>query len=159
MNQRWIFVVLLVLALSSQMGSSQTGEARNALLNTIRSADSKFFDAYNRCDLAGLGSMVSDDLEVYHDQAGLMVGKEPFLAAIKQNICGKVQRTLIEKTLEVYPLKGYGAVEIGIHRFRHPNEPGNVGDAKFVIIWHEVDGTWTVTRTISYQHNEGLLAK
>lgn len=64
------------------------------------------------------------------------MGKEPFLAAIKQNICGKVQRTLLPDTLEVYPLKGYGAVEIGIHRFHHPGRPEDgVGDAKFVTLW------------------------
>jgi len=103
--------------------------------------------------------MVADDLEFYHDQSGLSVGKAPFLAAIKQNICGKVQRTLLEKTLEVYPLKGYGAVEIGVHRFHHPNEPANIGDAKFVNIWHNDNGVWKVTRVISYEHNEGLLVK
>ena len=157
-NKRWLFLVLF-FTLSSQMGNSQTNEHPNALFDTIKSIDSKFFDAYNHCDLAALGSMVSEDLEFYHDQSGLTVGKEPFLAAIKQNICGKVQRTLIENTLEVYPLKGYGAVEIGIHRFHHPTEPGNVGDAKFVIIWHQDNGMWKVTRTISYEHNEGLLAK
>ncbi|HVI79849.1 MAG TPA: hypothetical protein VM715_17120, partial [Candidatus Acidoferrum sp.] len=69
-------------------------------------------------------------LEFYHDQTGLSLGKGPFLAAIKQNICGKVQRELLPQTLEVYPLKGYGAVEIGVHRFHHPGDPGNVGDAK-----------------------------
>ena len=158
-NKRWPFLVLFVLALSGQLGSSQISDHPNTLFDTIKSADSKLFDAYNRCDLAVLGSMVSEDLEFYHDQTGLTVGKEPFLAVIKQNICGKVKRTLIENTLEVYPLKGYGAVEIGIHRFSNPNEPGNVGDAKFVIIWHDVSGTWKVTRTISYEHNEGLLAK
>ncbi|HKD60719.1 MAG TPA: nuclear transport factor 2 family protein [Terracidiphilus sp.] len=125
----------------------------------IKSLDAKLFDAYNHCDLAVLGSMVSEDLEFYHDQTGLSVGKAPFLAAIKQNICGKVQRTLIENTLEVYPLKGYGAVEIGIHRFHHPNEPGNIGDAKFVTIWHDDNGAWKVSRVISYEHNEGVLAK
>jgi hypothetical protein len=159
MTKRLPLLFLFLPALSGQLGSSQTSDHPNALFDTIRSIDSKFFDAYNHCDLAVLGSMVSDDLEFYHDQTGLMVGKEPFLAAIKQNICGKVQRSLIENTLEVYPLKGYGAVEIGIHRFQHPSEPSNVGDAKFVIIWHEVNGTWKVTRTISYEHNEGLLAK
>jgi hypothetical protein len=114
---------------------------------------------YNRCNLEILGSMVSGDLEFYHDQTGLMVGKAPFLAAIKQNICGKVQRNLLEDTLEVYPLKGYGAVEIGIHRFHHPDQPGNVGDAKFVTIWHDDNGVWKVTRVVSYEHNQGLLAK
>ncbi len=104
--------------------------------------------------------MVSDDLEFYHDQTGLSVGKAPFLAGIKQNICGKVKRELLPQTLEVYPLKAYGAVEIGIHRFHHPAHPEDgTGDAKFVMLWRNKDGTWKVTRVISYEHNKGLLAK
>ena len=157
--KKWLCLLLLVSIMSSQRSVGQCSENRDALFSTIKSLDAKLFDAYNSCDLAVLGSMVSDDLEFYHDQTGLSVGKAPFLAAIKQNICGQVQRTLIENTLEVYPLKGYGAVELGIHRFHHPNEPGNIGDAKFVTIWHNDNGVWKVTRVISYQHNEGLLAK
>jgi hypothetical protein len=70
-----------------------------------------------------------------------------------------VQRELLSGTLEVYPLKGYGAVEIGIHRFHHPQDPDNVGDAKFVMLWQNKDGVWKVTRVISYNHNQGLLVK
>src|SRR5580692_4226222 len=112
---------LLVLpTLPCMLANAQSGAQPDPLFKTIQSLDTKLFDAYNHCDLNTLGAMVSDDLEFYHDQTGLSVGKEPFLAAIKQNICGKVQRELLSATLEVYPLKGYGAVEIGIHRFHHP---------------------------------------
>jgi hypothetical protein len=63
-------------------------------------------------------------------------------------------------TLEVYPLKGYGAVEIGVHRFHHPGQPEDaMGDDKFVTLWQNKDGAWKVTRVISYEHNHGLLAK
>ena len=158
-TKRWIFLLPLAFVFSILSATAQTANPPDALFQTIKSLDAKLFDAYNHCDLETLGSMVSDDLEFYHDQTGLMVGKAPFLAAIKQNICGKVQRTLLDATLEVYPLKGYGAVEIGIHRFHHPNEPDNVGDAKFVNIWHDDNGVWKVTRVISYEHNQGLLAK
>ncbi len=123
-----------------------------ALTRTVTDLDTKLFDAYNHCDLKTLGVMVSDDLEFYHDQTGLMVGKAPFLEAIKNNICGKVQRTLVPGSLEVYRLKGYGAVEIGVHRFHHPGDPGPGGEAKFVTIWHDTDGGWVVTRVISYDH-------
>ncbi len=77
--------------------------------------------------------MVVDDLEFYHDKSGLMVGKQPFLVAIKNNICGKVTRELVKGSLEVYPLKGYGAVEIGVHRFHHPGTQDHdvLGEAKF----------------------------
>ena len=158
-SKRWMFLLSVTFFFSILSGTGQTNNPPGALFETIKSLDTKLFDAYNHCNLDTLGSMVSDDLEFYHDQTGLMVGKAPFLAAIKQNICGKVQRTLLEDTLEVYPLKGYGAVEIGIHRFHHPNEPDNVGDAKFVTIWHDDNGVWKVTRVISYEHNQGLLAK
>lgn len=157
--KKWLLLFLLAFALTGQPSSGQTRQHPTPLFDTIKALDAKLFDAYNHCDLAVLGSMFSDDLEFYHDQTGLLVGKAPFLAAIKQNVCGKVQRTLVESTLEVYPLKGYGAVEIGIHRFHHANEPDNIGDAKFVTIWHNDDGVWKVTRAISYEHNEGLLAK
>lgn len=156
---KWWSLSLLVLLLSGRLSIAQTPEHPDALFETVKSLDARLFGAVNNCDLAALGSMVSDDLEFYHDLTGLSVGKTAFLTAIKQNICGKVQRTLVDNTLEVYPLKGYGAVEIGIHRFHHPNEPDNVGDAKFVHVWHNENGVWKITRVISYQHNQGLLAK
>ena len=153
------FFLLVLLALCILHADAQSTPPPDPLFKTIQSLDAKLFDAYNHCDLTTLGAMVSDDLEFYHDQTGLSVGKEPFLAAIKQNICGKVQRDLLPDTLEVYPLKGYGAVEIGVHRFHHPGNPDNVGDAKFVTLWQNKDGVWKVTRVISYGHNQGLLAK
>jgi ketosteroid isomerase-like protein len=123
------------------------------LTRTVTELDTKLFDAYNHCDLKTLGAMVSDDLEFYHDQTGLMVGKAPFLAAIQQNICGKVERTLVPGSLEVYRLKGYGAVEIGVHRFHKAGHPEDVGgEAKFVHLWQNKDGVWRVTRVISYNH-------
>lgn len=122
------------------------------LTQTVTALDTKLFDAYNHCDLKTLGAMVSDDLEFYHDQTGLMVGKAPFMEAIRNNICGKVQRTLVPGTLEVHRLKGYGAVEIGVHRFHHPGDPGPGGEAKFITIWQDKDGVWKMTRAISYDH-------
>jgi hypothetical protein len=124
-----------------------------ALTQTVSALDTKLFDAYNHCDLKTLGAMVSDDLEFYHDQTGLMVGKAPFLAAIQQNICGKVERTLVPGSLEVYPLKGYGAVEIGVHRFHKAGHPEDLGgEGKFVTVWQNKDGVWKITRAISYNH-------
>lgn len=134
-------------------GTAARAQSPDALFKTIQSLDTQLFEAYNRCDLAALSELVSDDLEFYHDQTGLSVGKKPFLEAIKQNICGRVQRTLVAGSLEVYPLKGYGAVEIGVHRFHHPGHPEDgAGEAKFITIWHNKDGKWTVARAISYDH-------
>ena len=122
------------------------------LTQAVTTLDTQLFDAYNNCNLDKLGAMVADDLEFYHDKTGLAVGKQVFLNAIKNNICGKVQRKLVAGSLEVYPLKGYGAVEIGVHRFYHPGDPSNIGEAKFVHLWQYKDGTWKVARVISYDH-------
>jgi ketosteroid isomerase-like protein len=128
------------------------------LTRTVAALDTKLFDAYNHCDLKTLGAMVSDDLEFYHDQTGLAVGRAPFLDSIQKYICGKVQRTLVPGSMEVYRLKGFGAVEIGVHRFRQPGHPEEgEGEAKFVSIWKNADGVWTLTRVISYDH--GSLTK
>jgi ketosteroid isomerase-like protein len=144
-------VVLLAVLCGSVHAQSKTQP--DTLFKTIQSLDTQLFDAYNHCDLPTLGSMVADDLEFYHDQTGLSVGKDPFIAAIKQNICGKVERTVVPGSIEVYPLKGYGAVEIGVHRFHHPgHSPDDVGEAKFVTLWQNKDGAWKVTRVISYNH-------
>jgi len=140
-------LVLAGLPLRAQ-SKAQSGE----LFDKVQSLDTQLFDAYNHCDLKTLGAMVSDDLEFYHDKTGLAVGKEPFITAIRENICGKVERILVPGTLEVYPIAGYGAVEIGVHRFHHPGQPDNVGEAKFVTLWQNKDGLWKVTRAISYDH-------
>ena len=151
-----VALVLTLLALpgaSVAQGSVAKGaSSSDALFQTLSALDTKLFDAYNSCDLKTLGEMVSGDLEFYHDKTGLSKGKEVFLASIRNNICGKVHRTLVPGTLEVYPLKGYGAVEIGVHRFTHPGIDDDLGEAKFTHIWQNKDGTWTLTRVISYDH-------
>ena len=87
------------------------------LFDTIAAQDKRLFDAYNSCDLTTLADMVSEDLEFYHDQTGLARGRAAFIEAIKTNICGKTHRELVPGSLEAYPLKTYGAVEIGDHVF------------------------------------------
>lgn len=150
-----IFCVFLLIAglTGIRCTDAQPKTHPDTLFKTIEGLDAKLFEAYNHCDLATLGDMVSDDLEFYHDQTGLSVGKGPFIAAIKQNICGKVERTLVPGSLQVYPLNGYGAVEIGVHRFRHPGHPEDgAGEAKFITLWQNNNGSWKVTRAISYDH-------
>lgn len=142
----------LPAASMAQASATKSTAAPDALFQTVSELDTKLFDGYNSCDLKTVGEMVSDDLEFYHDKTGLSVGKPVFLASIKNNICGKVHRTLVPGTLEVYPLKGYGAVEIGVHRFTHPGIDDELGEAKLIHIWQNKDGMWKLARVISYDH-------
>jgi len=155
-NLRAKFLAIASLIAFASVAKAQTQQGlppTDELYKTVAGLDTALFDAYNRCDLDKLGSMVAVDLEFYHDKTGLSVGRKPFIAAIKENICGKVQRELVAGTLEVYPLNGYGAVEVGVHRFTHPGDPTNLGEAKFVTLWQLKDGKWTLTRAISFDHH------
>lgn len=129
--------------------------ATDPLYKTVSGLDTALFDAVNHCELDKLSSMVTGDLEFYHDLTGLAVGRQVFLDAVKNNLCGKVHRELVSGTLEVYPLKGYGAVEIGVHRFTHPGDPTNIGEAKFIHVWQLKDGVWQIARVISFDHHSG----
>jgi hypothetical protein len=144
---------------SSRAGAQAPASAQSSdsLYRTIAGLDSAMFDAYNKCDLVRLGSFFAEDLEFYHDQTGLARGRQRFIDAIRENICGKVRRDLVKGSLEVYPLKTYGAVETGDHMFCDPRlhrvcDETISGIAKFVTLWELKDGTWHITRVISYNH-------
>jgi ketosteroid isomerase-like protein len=125
------------------------------LTRSITTLDKRLFDAYNTCDLKTFQSFFVDDVEFYHDQGGVTLGGKALTESVKNNICGKAQRVLVPGTLEVHPMKGYGAVEIGVHRFTHPWEQdhGEVGEAKFIHLWQYKDGAWKITRVISYDNH------
>jgi ketosteroid isomerase-like protein len=147
-------VMFGVLAMGGMRAQAQGAPAtQDELYKTIKAQDAALFGAYNTCDLKTLGAMVTDDLEFYHDLTGLAVGRQVFVDSIKKYICGKVTRELIESSLEVHPLKGYGAVEIGVHRFHHPGQANDdTGEARFVQLWQFKDGVWRLSRVISFEH-------
>lgn len=148
-----IFLWGVLLAVSFAPLQAQT--TPDPLFNTIQSLDARLFDAYNRCDLKQFAAMLDDNLEFYHDVGGLSRGKQPAVDGVKNNICGKVTRELVPGTLEVYPIAHYGAVEIGVHRFHHPGHEDTepIGEAKFMQLWQNQDGTWKLTRIISFDHH------
>jgi len=154
-----LFLLLPLLSLIAVRTEAQP-PAKDELFRTIAALDGEVFDAYNRCDLEKLGSFFTEELEFYHDNGGLTDRtRQSLVESIKNNLCGKVYRVLVPGSLEVYPMNGYGAVEIGVHRFYHPGRDATegVGEAQFVMIWQEKDGVWQITRVISYDHH--LLAK
>ena len=83
------------------------------LYNKIVQLDSILFDAYNNCKMNVSEELYSDSIEFYHDRGGLSTSKKGLLEALKNNICGKVTRHLVIGSIEVSPIPGYGAVEIG----------------------------------------------
>lgn len=130
-------------------------QSQAELDKAIASLDTALFDSYNRCDLEKFAAFFTDDVEFYHDQGGVTLGKADLTESVKKNICGKVTRELVPGTMQVYPMKGYGALEMGVHRFHHPGheDTEGVGEGKFIHLWRYKDGSWKITRVISYDHH------
>ena len=148
-----LFLCLLGLSFLSAHAQAQK-PAADTLFHTIAALDKQLFETIDRCDMAKFAGFWSEDVEFYHDKDGLTVGRDKIVNAVKNNLCGKVKRELVPGTLEVYPIHGYGAVEIGVHRFLHPwaQDHGEVGEAKFIHLWQNKDGQWRITRVISFDH-------
>ncbi len=152
-----IFLLLIQSCSSSKKNQYQLTRHyqpdNQELFNTIVHLDSLFFDAYNNCStkLDYYAGFYSDSMEFYHDQGGLMTSKKQVVDGTEKNICGKVTRELIAGSIEVYPIKGFGAIEIGLHRFHNNQEPPGtkfrVG--RFMIIWQEENNQWKIKRVVS----------
>jgi hypothetical protein len=72
------------------------------LEKTIAMLDTALFDAYNRCDLEKFASLLSENVEFYHDERGLTVGKETLADSVKQHACGRVTREPVPGSLNVH---------------------------------------------------------
>jgi hypothetical protein len=153
-----VFLLMMVTLFLSYCTTAEKEHSKNnykpdskALYDSIVYLDSVFFTAYDKCDTVTMASLISEDLEFYHDQGGLMTSKDSVMEAIKKNICGKVTRELVPGSIEVYPIAGYGAVEMGEHFFHNNQEPEpkehSIG--KFVQLWKNENGNWRLTRIIS----------
>lgn len=123
------------------------------LHDTIVKLDSIFFAAYNTCavNLETYASFYADSIEFYHDKGGLMNVKEEIVTSTKQYVCGKVTRELVKGSIEVYPIKDYGAIEMGLHKFHNNTDPSSANSraGKFIIIWQHKNNQWKITKVVS----------
>lgn len=155
---RTLLVLLPLLTAPIAVADAQSRRGlppTDELYRTVAGLDAAVFEAYNRCELEKFGSYFAEDVEFYHDKAGMSRSRQVLVDAVKNNICNKVRRELVAGTLEVYPMEGYGAVEMGVHRFyelQGPNPTVASGEAQFIHLWQNQNGTWKVTRVISYDH-------
>jgi hypothetical protein len=125
------------------------------LTAAITAQDSAIFQAYNQCDLNAFARYIAPDIEFYHDKGGVTLGRADMVASIKNGVCGKLRRELKPGSLEVYPIKDFGAVEIGVHRFCELSTGRCDGMARFIHLWKYHDGVWQLSRVISYDHHPG----
>ena len=124
------------------------------LYKEIAHMDSVLFNAFNTRDIELFKTLFTEDLEFYHDKGGL-TNYEYTINSLKRTaeLNNHLKRELVKGSLEVYPVPGYGAMQIGAHTFCHlENGKNDCGTFKFVHIWQKKNGQWKITRVISYDH-------
>ncbi len=120
----------------------------------ITAMDDALTDTFNRHDLAAAMALFSEDVEFFHDQGGLQ-----HYADVKAGFAGlfkpgsDIRRELVPGSLQIYPIPGYGAIQIGKHRFCHTeNGKPDCGTFSFTHVWRKTGERWQLVRVVSYGH-------
>jgi hypothetical protein len=136
--------------------SATTKQGDTPLFESISALDTAVFDAFNTCSVPGQlqkhASYFAPDVEFYHDTGGVTWSRQDMLANTEKYVCGHFRRELVPGTLQVFPIKEFGAIETGSHRFCQFDSGKCEGMADFVIVWSNQDGRWLITRVLSYGH-------
>jgi ketosteroid isomerase-like protein len=148
------FAIIIVLTVALIAGNRAAAQTSGLLYNEIEQQDSLQFDAFNARNLDHLMYYFDSSLELYQDNTGVRnydQTKQAFGSLFKMNYV--LTRKLVPGSMEVYPIKDYGAIETGHHTFSHvENGQPQVSTFKFMQIWQKKDGVWRVTREITYGH-------
>jgi ketosteroid isomerase-like protein len=139
---------------SGQQDAKQSAAKSGELFETIVGLDRSIFDAFNRHEVDPLMAFFTSDLEFYHDTGGLTNYEQTRTSFGKLFASTPdIRRELVKSSLLVYPIKDYGAVEIGEHTFCHKeNGKDDCGTFKFVMIWRKEGDSWKISRVISAGH-------
>ena len=153
-NNPIINLFLIFFTIISQAQERKVAPTSSGLFNEIEQMDATVFNAFNNKDMPVFKALFAEDLEWFQDNGGLLSYETVFknFDTMFHNE-NKLTRTLVKGSLEVHPIKDYGAIEIGTHQFRHiENEKEEIGTFKFMMIWQKKDGKWKISRVVSYDH-------
>lgn len=146
---------LLALALCAPL-AAETPSGQDALYSTIMELDSAAFDAFNHCadpqQLQRHAGYFDSAVEFYHDTGGVTWSRQEMLANTEQYVCGKFRRERVEDSLKVFPIKDFGAIAQGTHRFCQFGSDRCEGLAEFTMVWQQQEDGWRITRVLSYGH-------
>ncbi|WP_368561626.1 nuclear transport factor 2 family protein [Pseudoxanthomonas sp. UTMC 1351] len=154
---------LPMACLAEEAAGPATATTPDELKTSIRDRSQAVFDAvFETCDLTALRALIADDMEFYHDKGGVVARSGGEFIDVVDKRCAdrkkpgyRSRRELVETSLEVYSIPGYGAMEVGTHRFYERRDDGPeslTGIAKFAHVWQQVNGEWKLSRVMSYAH-------
>ena len=149
-------VAALAAALSAFGAHAATASEPDSLYDTVAALDTAVFDAFNHCSEPGQldkhAGYFAVDVEFYHDNGGVTWNREDMIAGTRKHVCGNFRREIVANSLKIYPIKGFGAIAQGSHRFCQFSSGACEGLADFTMIWREQNGKWEITRVLSYGH-------
>lgn len=147
-------ILFLLLAGLSRAQKHKSDPAQVKLYAEILHMDSLLFNAFNSRDLATMKTLFTRDLELYQDNDGKKdypTVFSSFADMFKRDYV--LKRELVPGSMEVYPIKNYGAIQTAEHKFCHvENGKLDCGVFKFVHIWKNENGSWKISRVITYDH-------
>lgn len=130
--------------------------ASDPLHRTIAALDARLFGAFNACDGVAMRELMEPGLEFYQDNDDSTFSRDQL--ELSQRLRCQDGRSRISRELSstaVYPLKGFGAVQVGRHKF-YPMQNGQRGpldsEPFFVHVWRNERDKWTLSRVISFGH-------
>ena len=149
-------MTMAACATSTVSEHSAHNQKTDPLYETISTLDAAVFDAFNHCSdpaqLAEHASYFVSEVEFYHDNGGVTWSREEMIANTEEYVCGNFYRERVPGTLQVFPIKDFGAIALGSHRFCQFDSGECEGLADFTTIWRNQNGHWKITRVLSYGH-------
>jgi hypothetical protein len=151
-----LMLALAPAARAQHAGLEGGGLTAGPLFDELARMDAALFEAsFVTCDAEKANAIFADDVEFYHDKDGLSVGEQvrENTRRLTASCPGRngVTRTVVPGSLRVYPIEGYGAVQVGVHRF---DERGAATStvARFVSVWRREGADWRLARVLSLDH-------
>jgi len=159
-NMKPYTLLLVGLILSSLAHAQSNGQPtdENEIRKAILHNDSLFWQAYNQCDVEGMATFFTDDMEFYHDRGGPIYSLEKFKENLRTGMCARTDRRLrreaVAGTVKVFPMNNYGGLISGEHIFYVNDGKTETPDGygKFTQLWKFENNEWKMSRVLSYDH-------
>ncbi len=157
-------LLLTLVILTSELVNAQVKSTKDLLTKFTKD----YFEQYNNCNVDKILELCTDDIEVYHDLAGLIDGKANLGVQSKRFCDWTASREVptvnaeIVGDLNIQELKTneivYGAVITGTIDFIDVSKQTGVraksGSSDFIWILRLTGDKWQIARDVSYNHKD-----
>ena len=112
----------------------------------IQKLNDQWMAAFNKGDAAAVAAMYTIDAYVLPDGRGMVKGRPAIEALWKQQMAGATVEKIT--TLDVKPLGGNAAREIGTATMKTKDQPPQDVVVKYAVVWQKEGGQWKLLQDI-----------